>query len=587
MEQEAALLLARPKRALRGPTAQVRRKTPAALDPLLRAALDCAGSGLIVLDRAKCVRLMTRTAGDLLGVMPHSNAAPVPVMRLLAQSHWLDNPALQTLAAAFEAGDCQERREILLSIPCPDHARVVRLDLRPAGREGWVASLQDVTQARETEDWLLEHVATDPVTGLWNRQHFMLMLRDRLETADQAAHPTAVLLLDLKQFKPVNERMGIEAGDALLRLVGGRLNSLLRDGDLLARFASDEYAIMVLDLPDHGALDRLSDRLIECVSRPYMIEGQSVTIGAHVGCAQAPQDGDTPEMLAANAGLALAAARADASGRLRFYEPRLDDEARRRRALESDLRQALARGEFELHYQPQVDVRRQHINGFEALLRWRSPQRGMVPPAQFIPIAEELGLINEIGTWVLRQACLEAKRWPEDVRVAVNASPLQVEAGGFAEAVAHILHETGLPGNRLEVEITENLLLRDNGTVVATFNALRHLGVHLVLDDFGTGYASLSQLARFHFDKIKIDRSFISVPDGAAEHAAIVRSIAALGITLGVPTTAEGVETESQLVRVRDNGCTNVQGYYISRPVPAGQVEGLLARLNQGATPTA
>jgi diguanylate cyclase (GGDEF)-like protein len=532
---------------------------------------------MIILDNDRQVRLLTRAAADLLGVQLDPRDGPADIMRLLSQSHWLDEASLQTLAAAFAASATQDPREVLLSVPCPAGARVVSMDLRRVGSAGWVASLSDRTQSRQTQDWLLEHAATDPVTGLWNRQHFMLMLHDRMDGAN--ADGTVLLLLDLKRFKPVNDRLGTAAGDALLRLVGGRLSGYLRAHDLLARFASDEFAIMLGDAIDHDAVQGVSDRLRELISHPFVIDGHAIGIGAHVGAATAPVDGETAEMLVANAGLALAAARSDARGEMRFYEPKLDDEARRRRALEADLRQARARNELEVHYQPQVDMRSHAVTGFEALIRWRSPQRGLVAPNDFIPIAEQIGLIGDIGAWVLHEACCTALHWPAHITVAVNASPLQVEAGGFATTVADALRDTGLPGHRLEIEITENLLLRDNGTVVGTFKSLRDLGVGLVLDDFGTGYASLSQLARFQFDKIKIDRSFISAPDAAAGHAAIVRAIAALGASLGVPTTAEGVETLLQLERVRENGCTSVQGYYYSKAVPASQIAALLARL--------
>jgi diguanylate cyclase (GGDEF)-like protein len=582
MEHNAALAIRQTGRLRAGAThVGIRRKATGELDPLLRAALDAAPPGLIVLDNERRVRLVTRAASDLLGVGVAPRAGATPIMSLLAQSQWLDDAALQTLAAAFNGVETHDPREVLLSVPCPGGARVVRMDLRRAGTEGWVASLSDVTQSRETQDWLMEHAATDPITGLWNRQHFMLMLNDRLDGPDAAG--TVLLLLDLRRFKPVNDTLGTETGDALLRLVGGRLSGYLRERDLLARFASDEFAIMLDGPADRVAVTQLSERLTDLISRPFLIEGQAISIGAHVGAACAPQDGDTGDVLVANAGLALAAARLDASGRLRFYEPKLDAEARRRRSLEADLRHARARGELELHYQPQIDMRHHSVTGFEALLRWRSPSRGLVAPAEFIPLAEELGLIGEIGAWGLHQACHDAARWPDNITVAVNASPLQVEAGGFAAMVAGALRRSGLPGHRLEVEITENLLLRDNGTVLATFAALRDLGVRLVLDDFGTGYASLSQLARFHFDKIKIDRSFISSPAAPDGHTAIVRAIAALGLSLGVPTTAEGVETAQQLERVRDNGCTSVQGYFYSKPVPASQIDALLARLHGAA----
>jgi len=582
MKHDAGLAICQAGRPRAGGTpAGIRRKAAGELDQLLRAALDAAPPGLIVLDNERRARLVTRAASDLLGVRVAPRAGAMPIMRLLAQSQWLDNAALQTLAAAFNGVETHDPREVLLSLPCPGGARVVRMDLRRAGTEGWVASLSDVTQSRETQDWLMEHASTDPITGLWNRQHFMLMLNDRLFGPDAAG--TVLLLLDLRRFKPVNDTLGTEVGDTLLRLVGGRLSGYLRERDLLARFASDEFAIMLGEPADRRAVANLSERLTDLISRPFVIEGHSISIGAHVGAACAPDDGDTPEVLVANAGLALAAARSDARGQLRFYEPKLDEEARRRRALEADLRMARARGELELHYQPQIDMRHSTVTGFEALLRWRNPSRGLVSPIEFIPLAEELGLIGDIGAWVLHEACHEATRWPDSITVAVNASPLQVEAGGFAAVVAGALRQSGLPGHRLEVEITENLLLRDNGTVTTTFAALRDLGVRLVLDDFGTGYASLSQLARFHFDKIKIDRSFISSPAAPQGHTAIVRAIAALGVSLGVPTTAEGVETAQQLAQARDNGCTSVQGYFYSKPVPAAQIDALLARLH-GAT---
>lgn len=578
MNYDAVLPLSRAPLPSVSASPSIARKAGTELDPLLRAALDCVRPGLIVLDRDKHVRLFTRAASELLGVAPHPRGAALPIMRLLAQSPWLDDATLQTLATAFNGAELQEPRDVLLSVPRPGGARVLSLDLRRAHDEGWVASVCDVTQSRETQGWLLEHAATDPVTGLWNRQHFMLMLRDRLE--QRGAVASAVLLIDLRGFKPVNDVLGREIGDALLRLVGSRLNTVLRDGDVLARLGSDEFAVLVGNIADRGAIETLSDRLVDLIGRPFTIEGQTITIGAHVGAACTPEDGDTPEVLVANAGLALAAARAEARGHIRLFEPTMDARARERRTFEFDLRQALGRGEFELYYQPQIELRGRRLSGFEALLRWHSPQRGMVPPDRFISILEGLGLINAVGAWVLHEACHEAMNWPSDVCIAVNASPLQVENPGFTAIVAHALRASGLPAHRLEIEITENLLLRDNASVGGTLREVRALGVHLALDDFGTGYASLTQLAKFHFDKIKIDRSFISAPDAAAEHVAIVRAIAALGISLGVPTTAEGVENEAQLAQVCVDGCTSVQGYYFSKPVPASGVAGLLARFH-------
>jgi predicted signal transduction protein with EAL and GGDEF domain len=362
-------------------------------------------------------------------------------------------------------------------------------------------------------------------------------------------------------------------------VAASRLSSLLREGDLLARFPAHEFAVILPEACGRAAATAMAERIVEALSRPYVLEGQMVTIQAQVGVARAPQDGSTPETLVAAAALALSSA--TANNLIRFFEPSLHEAARRRRHLEHDLSRALAADEFELWYQPQVDLSGQCIRVFEALIRWRSPGRGLVSPAEFIPLCEETGLIVPIGDWVLQRACMEAATWPDDIAVAVNASALQFETGKFGRSVMRALAASGLPARRLEIEVTESLLLHDQRSVEETIDVLRELGVRLVLDDFGTGYASLSQLSRFQFDKIKIDRSFVNPrSDSGADNGAIVRSIAALGVSLGIPTTAEGVETMVQLDRVRANGCTCVQGYYFSKPVPADGVAAVLQRLH-------
>ncbi len=526
------------------------------------------------------VRLVTRKAADLLGLRASAGDSGTHLLRLLAASAAMDEAALRTLATVFD-GAVVEARETVLSLPAGTGMRVVTLDIRPAGRLGWVVSIEDVTQTRQSHDWLLEHVSSDPITGLWNRQHFMLMLLDRMEARDvrRGGEGLALFMISLQRFRAVNETMGSEAGDVILRLVGQRLRGFLREDDMVARFAGDEFAVAIA-ASGEGSAAIVSDRLGELLSRPYMIDGQLITLATTIGIARAPDDGDTADGLVASARLALCAAQAEASGGFRFFEPKLTDQARRRRGLEADLRAALAREEFELHYQPQVDLRRHVVTGLEALIRWRSPSRGLVPPNDFIPLAEEIGLIGPIGDWVLQAACREGTAWPDDISIAVNASPLQFETGSFAKSVARALEMSGLQPHRLEIEITESLLLRDTGTVVASLNALHEMGVRLVLDDFGTGYASLIQLSRFRFDKIKIDRSFVSGTEAARERSAIVRSIAALGASLGIPTTAEGVETMVQLNQIRADGCCNVQGYYFSRPVPALAVAPLLRELS-------
>jgi diguanylate cyclase (GGDEF)-like protein len=459
------------------------------------------------------------------------------------------------------------------------------VDIRPAAELGWVLSIEDVTATRATQDWLLDHVSSEPVTGLWNRQRFVLMLLDRLALASRDP-PTeapvrshALLLIGLHRFKQVNEVLGLGAGDSILRLVGERLSAKLRDDDMLACFAGDEFALFISRDGGRAGLSDVAERVFARLAAPYVVEGQMVNLSARIGIACVPEHGCIPEVLIANAGLALQETFARGTPRLCFFDPAFTERARVRRSLEADLRTALERREFELHYQPQVNLSSDCVTGFEALIRWRHPIRGMVSPIEFIALAEQIGLIADIGEWVLHEACREAATWPEGITVAVNASPLQFETGAFARTVSEALEQTGLAASRLEIEITESLLLRDTGTVMGTLTSLHEMGVRLVLDDFGTGYASLSQLSRFRFDKIKIDRSFVSPAAAAIENGAIVRSIAALGHSLGIPTTAEGVETAQQLEQIKEDGCTCVQGYYYSRPVPAADVAGVLARL--------
>jgi predicted signal transduction protein with EAL and GGDEF domain len=551
-----------------------RRKPDVMLDPLIQAALNTASCGMIVLDNNKQVQLITQRAADFLGLRDGTRGGGAMFMHLAAQSHVLDDACLHMLSVVFSAADLPDRRDMLLSVPKPDGGvRVLNLGLRRAAAQGWLVSLEDVSHSRATNDFLLEQAEADPVTGLANKRHFVRVLRARLEANLTGSSETTLVLLRLSLKRPG------PASLSLLPLAARRIQACLRDEDLAARFMGDEFAILVNQCGDRDVVGQLSERFVNILSRPFMIEGQSIRIGAHIGVACAPDDGDVAEALLANAELALAASRAEHRGGWRFFEPRQSEQARCRRALEKGLRHAVTGQEFVLHYQPQIDLRSGRVRVFEALVRWHSAERGLVPPDEFIPLAEEMGLISDIGIWVLNTACREAAHWPGDIAVAVNASPLQIEAGDFADAVAQALESSGLPAHRLEIEITENLLLAARPAVTETLARLRDMGVHLVMDDFGTGYASLSQLARFRFNKIKIDRSLISAPDTVAEHSAIVRAIAALGVSLCVPTTAEGVETTAQLARITEDGCTLVQGYYFSKPVPADAIAGLVEQL--------
>ena len=376
----------------------------------------------------------------------------------------------------------------------------------------------------------------------------------------------AVLCLDLDHFKSVNDTLGHPIGDSLLQAVAARIRACVRPTDTVARLGGDEFAIVQVSAAQPTGATALAARLIEQIGEPFEIEGHQVVIGASVGIAVAPDDGSDPDCLLKNADMALYRAKEDGRGTYRFFEPAMDAKMQARRALELDLRKALVLGEFELFYQPLVRLDTDRVSGFEALLRWRHPQRGLVPPGEFIPLAEEIGLIGPIGAWVLKQACAEATRWPDHLKVAVNLSPVQFKNGTVVLDVVSALSASGLDPRQLELEITEAVLLQDTETTVATLTELRNLGVRISMDDFGTGYSSLGYLQKFPFDKIKIDRSFIRDLADRPDAIAIIRAVTGLGSSLGMSTTAEGVETEAQLRQLREEGCTEVQGYLFSEP---------------------
>ena len=549
--------------------------------PLLAAALDSTPFGLLVLEADQRVTLLTRGAAGLLGLPAAFEHASVPFADLLLSCTRLGAASRQALCAALHQTD-REPVDLLLQEHGASSAFILSADIRPAGLLGWVMSLTDVTRRRR--GGLPETGSSDPLTGLWNRQRFMLVLQDRLAAwrSVPASAAPCVLLVGLQRLKQVNDMLGLGTGDATLRLIGERLSGLLRDDEAAARLGGDEFAVATRNIGTEG-LTELAGRIAACLAMPCPVDGSQVSLGVHVGLACAPQGGQTADALLANARLALQETTSRGTAPIRFFEPLLTERVRLRRLLEAELRLALRQGEFELHYQPQVDVDRGCVTGLEALIRWRNPRLGLVSPVEFVPLAEQLGLITEIGDWVLGEACRQAATWPDEVRVAVNASPLQFETGQFAPSVAKALAETGLAADRLEIEITESLLLRQTGDVLQTLAALHALGVRLVLDDFGTGYASFSQLSRLRFDKIKIDRSFVGASDAVTQNSAIVRAIATLGQSLGVSTIAEGVETQAQLEQMQADGCSCVQGFVFSKPVPSAEVDRLLDQLRRPA----
>jgi diguanylate cyclase (GGDEF)-like protein len=418
----------------------------------------------------------------------------------------------------------------------------------------------------------------DGLTALPNRVLFRQEMERELARA-RDGEAVAVLCIDLDHFKRVNDTLGHAAGDALLQGAADRLRACVRETDIVARLGGDEFAIVQVQAEQPRAATVLAERLIADLSRPFDIEGHQVVVGASVGIALAPSDGTEADQLMKSADMALYRAKADGRGVLRYFESEMDAKMQARRALELDLRKALVEHEFELFYQPIVDLKSNRVSGFEALLRWNHPTQGLISPADFIPIAEDMGLITPLGEWVLRQACREAAGWPERVKVAVNLSPAQFKSKALALVVTTALADSGLAPDRLELEITESVLLQDNDTVRGILHQLRALGVRISMDDFGTGYSSLSYLRSFPFDKIKIDQSFVRDMGQHDDSIAIVRAVAGLGRNLGMSTTAEGVETNEQLGRLREEGCTEVQGYLFSRPLPASEVPRLLAQI--------
>jgi diguanylate cyclase (GGDEF)-like protein len=386
----------------------------------------------------------------------------------------------------------------------------------------------------------------------------------------------AVHLLDLDHFKTVNDTLGHPMGDKLLKMVAGRLRALIRETDTVARMGGDEFAVLQMGISQPADATVLALRIIEMVSAPYDLDGTQVVIGTSVGIAVGPADGTSPDQLIRNADLALYRAKGDGRSTYRFFGPEMDAQMQVRRSMELDLRKALVAGEFELHYQPVVNLANDEISGVEALIRWHHPEKGLIPPNTFIPVAEEIGFIIQIGEWAIREACRAARSWPEDIKIAVNLSPVQFRNPGFLAIVVSALSATGLPPDRLELEITEGMLLQDSEATLNTLYKLRALGVRIAMDDFGTGYSSLSYLQSFPFDKIKIDRSFVKdIADGVGS-LNIVRAVAAMANGLGMTTTAEGVETLEQLDTVRAEGCTEMQGFLFSKPLPADEIEPLL-----------
>jgi diguanylate cyclase (GGDEF)-like protein len=435
--------------------------------------------------------------------------------------------------------------------------------------------IDDVTDRKRSEERIAHLAHYDALTDLPNRVFFREQLEQALKRVRRGER-LAVLYLDLDKFKTVNDTLGHQGGDELLKTMAERLSGCLRETDIVARLSGDEFAIVQTSVTAAGDVIDLVKRIHEAIRKPCKPCGYQLAVDASIGIALAPDDGTEPDELLKNADMAMYGAKADGRGTYRFFEADMDARMKARRALESDLRQAVTRGEFELYYQPIVNIRSNRIAGCEALLRWHHPNRGMVSPADFIPIAEETGIINSLGEWVLRSACAEAVRWPDDITVTVNVSPVQFKSENLVQVVINALAASGLAPQRLELEITESVLLRDDETTLLILQRLKTLGVRIAMDDFGTGYSSLNYLRRFPFDKVKIDRSFIKDVAEKDGSWSIVQAVISIAKARSIATTAEGVETETQLDLLRALDCTEMQGYLFSPPRPAAQIAKLL-----------
>ncbi len=545
------------------------------------AALSNMSQGLLMFDDQS--RLAVRNARylELYGLQPEDQ--PIGATRaeliqtLVDKGIYVDFDVAKSVAEHMQAMKAGRVHTIEHEIA---DGRTLLVRHRPMPGGGYVTTFDDVTSSRRDQESIRHLAHHDALTGLANRVSFAQRLQAALAQSLLTGRPLAVLSLDLDRFKAVNDTMGHPVGDATLRMVAKRLSRIVRDGiDTVSRVGGDEFAILLPDA-DRQVAERLARRASRALSARYRLaDGSPVSIGVSIGVALSPGDGVEMDHILKNADLALYRAKAEGRNTWRFYEADMDASMRHRKALEVDLRQALARGELAMHYQKLVDSGDGRIVGFEPLMRWSRRGGEMVPPGEFIPLAEETGVIVELGDWALEQACQEACNWPEPLYVAVNISAVQLRQEDFVAKVARTLRRTGLAPRRLELEITETMLVEHTEIVTGALARLKAMGVQIALDDFGTGYSSLSYLRRFPFDRLKIDRSFIAEIEDA-DTAAIVATIVTLARRLGMSTTAEGIETVRQLQVARAAGCGHAQGFLFSPAVPAHEIQ---AQLDENA----
>jgi diguanylate cyclase (GGDEF)-like protein len=549
------------------------------------AALGNMSQGLTFVDGDRRLVVCNRRYREIYRLSPEHTRAGTPLADILR--HRMASGSFPNMTMA----DYLARHEAIAGAARPfdvmdelADGRTISLHYEPLPNQGWVTTHEDITERRRAEADLVFLARHDALTRLPNRFLFRERLEQAIEMAGRGAG-CAVICLDLDHFKLINDTLGHPVGDGLLQAAAGRLQACVRDVDTVARLGGDEFAIIQSGVERSEDAEILAMRIIKAFQRPFDIDGNRIVIGTSVGVAMAPADGASPETLLKHADIALYLSKDAGRGMVRFFQPEMDARMQLGRGLGLELRDALARNEFELHYQPLVNVGTGRVSGLEALLRWRHPVRGLLKPTEFIALTEETGLIVEIGEWVLRTACAEARNWPADIVVAVNLSPSQFSKGDIVAAVKAALDASGLQPDRLELEITEKVLLQDSPETLAALHALRAMGIAVALDDFGIGYSSLGYLRSFPFDKIKIDQRFVRDLLNDRESLLILRAVTGLGRSLCITTTAEGVETLEQLDKLREAGCTEIQGYVFSHPRPASALASLIEGINRGSGP--
>jgi diguanylate cyclase (GGDEF)-like protein len=538
---------------------------------LLHIVLNNMSQGVLLFDSELKLVICNQRYIEMYGLSPES-AKPGCTLRDLLNSRiqvgtFSDDPE----DYVDRLKDCIVEGKVFSNITKLGDGRIISLVNKPIYGGGWLSTHEDITERQSAEDRIGHMARHDALTDLPNR----VLMRERLEhelKRVKRGENLAVLCLDLDHFKSVNDTLGHPIGDELLKLVADRLRGCTREPDTIARLGGDEFAIIMTKMQKANDPAILARRVRESIIKPYQIEGHQIITDISIGISLSPDDGTEPDELLKNADMALYGAKSDGRGTYRFFELEMDARMKARRDLEMDLRKALSNGEFELYYQPLVNLQTNEITAFEALLRWQHPARGMISPADFIPIAEETGLIVPLGEWVLNTACEEAVNWPGHVKVAVNLSPAQLTNRNLVNVVKKALFDSGLDARRLQLEITETVLLQNTFATLARLHELRKLGAQIALDDFGTGYSSLTYLRSFPFDKIKIDQSFIQDMSNGTEPLAIVNAVAGLAKCLNMISTAEGVETQQQMDTVQSMGCTEMQGYLFSRARPAKEI---------------